>query len=99
LCLMQKKMRTIEINGNNFSNLSEFYNEVERKMTNGLNWKIGRYLDAFNDVLNGGFGIHEYDEDYKMIWLNSEKSKSELEEYSAIIEMIMENENAKLELK
>ena len=96
---MQGKTRTIEINGNIFSNLSEFYNGVERKMTNDLNWKIRRNLDAFNDVLNGGFGIHECDEDYKMIWLNSEKSKSELEEYSAIIEMIMEKENAKLELK
>ena len=92
-------MRIIEINGNNFSNLSGFYNEVERKMTSGLNWKIGRNLDAFNDVLSGGFGIHECEEDYKLLWSNSEKSKTELKEYGTIIEIIADNRNAKLELK
>jgi RNAse (barnase) inhibitor barstar len=75
---MLKKMRTIEINGNNFSNLSGFYNEVEKKMTSGLNWKIGRNLDAFNDVLNGGFGIHDVDENYQLYWKNAKKSKSDL---------------------
>jgi hypothetical protein len=38
----------------------EFYDEVENKLTNGLNWRIGRNLDEFDDVLKGGFGIHEY---------------------------------------
>ena len=75
---MPEKMKTIELNGNNFSNLSEFYNEVERKMTSGLNWKIGRNLDAFNDVLSGGFGIHNVDENYQLNWKNAEKSKLDL---------------------
>jgi|TARA_B110000116_G_scaffold265676_1_gene275211 RNAse (barnase) inhibitor barstar len=75
---MLTKMRTIEINGNNFSNLSEFYDEVESKMTSGLNWKIGRNLNAFDDVLSGGFGVHDVDEKYQLNWKNVEKSKSEL---------------------
>ena len=68
-------MQTIEINGNNFSNLTEFYDEVERKMTSGLNWKIGRNMNAFDDVLSGGFGVHDVDEKYQLNWKNSEKSK------------------------
>lgn len=96
---MLEKMLTIKINGNSFSNLVEFYDEVERKMTKGLGWKIGRNLNAFNDVLRGGFGVHDCDEDYNLIWENSKKSKSELKEYASIIEMINENEYAKLELK
>ncbi len=71
-------MRIIEINGNNFSNLAEFYNEIELQMTNGLDWKIGRNLNAFNDILSGGFGVHEVDENYEMIWVNSEKSMMDL---------------------
>ena len=55
-------MLTIKIQGNNFSNLAEFYDEIERKMTSGLEWKIGRNLNAFNDVLRGGFGVHDCDE-------------------------------------
>ncbi|QXP78428.1 MULTISPECIES: barstar family protein [Winogradskyella] len=81
-------MRTIEINGNNFSNLTEFYDELERKMTNGLNWKIGRNLDAFEDVLSGGFGVQEVEENYELKWLNSKKSKTELKEYGILIEII-----------
>jgi RNAse (barnase) inhibitor barstar len=96
---MLKKMLTIKIQGNNFSNLAEFFDEVERKMTKGLDWKIGRNLNAFNDVLRGGFGVHDCDEDYKLIWENSQKSKSELQEFTTIIEMINENEYAKLELR
>jgi RNAse (barnase) inhibitor barstar len=96
--LNAKKMRTIEINGNNFSNLTEFYDEVERKMTNGLNWKIGRNLDAFEDVLSGGFGVQEVEENYELKWLNSEKSKTELKEYGILIEIITENKNIDLKL-
>ena len=96
--LNAKKMRTIEINGNNFSNLTEFYDEVERKMTNGLNWKIGRNLDAFEDVLSGGFGVHEVEENYELKWLNSEKNKAELKEYGILIEIITENKNIDIKL-
>lgn len=75
-------MLTIEIDGNNFSNLSEFYTEIEQKMTKGLDWKIGRNLNAFIDILRGGFCVHACDEDYKLLWINSQKSKSELKEYA-----------------
>lgn len=91
-------MRELKIDGNNFSNLAEFYNEIELKLTSGLNWKIGRNLDAFNDVLSGGFGVHEVGESYQLIWINADKSKSELEEYQALIEIIEANENVQLKL-
>ena len=91
-------MRIIEINGNKFSNQKGFYREVESKMTSGLNWKIGQNLDAFNDVLCGGFGIHEVDEKYILNWHRSEKSKSELKYFERIIEIIKEHENIELQL-
>jgi RNAse (barnase) inhibitor barstar len=70
--------KEIIIDGNNFSTLLEFYDEVENKLTKGLDWRIGRNLDAFNDVLRGGFGVHEYDEPIRIKWVNSDKSKRDL---------------------
>lgn len=47
-------------------------------MTKDLDWKTGHNLDAFNDLLRGGFGVHDYEEPITIIWENSEKSKDEL---------------------
>ena len=44
------------IDGRRFSNMAGFYDEVEQVFTCGLDWKIGRNLDAFNDILRGGLG-------------------------------------------
>ncbi|PIA77435.1 Barstar (barnase inhibitor) [Gaetbulibacter sp. 4G1] len=91
-------MRIIEINGNKFSNIKGFYQEIESKMTFGLSWKIGRNLNAFNDVLYGGFGVHNVDEKYILKWHRSEKSKSELKYFDRIIEIIKEHKNIELQL-
>ncbi|MEZ5043285.1 MAG: barstar family protein [Saprospiraceae bacterium] len=71
-------MKKLEIDGGRFSNLKGFYDEIERGLTSGLDWKIGRNLDAFDDVLEGGFGMHDYGEDAELIWMNSERSKLKL---------------------
>ncbi len=68
----------VTIDSNNFSNLSEFYDEIESKLTKGLTWKIGRNLNAFNDVLHGGFGVHDYDEEFTLIWKHSKQSIEDL---------------------
>ncbi|MCC7292077.1 MAG: barstar family protein [Phycisphaerales bacterium] len=47
----------LRIHGNRFSTLEEFYDEVERVLIGGAAW--GRNLDAFNDILRGGFGTPE----------------------------------------
>ena len=47
------------IDGTNFSNRKRFYQEIEDEFTSGLNWKIGRNLNVFNDVLGGGFGTYD----------------------------------------
>ena len=70
--------KEVIIDGNDFSNLSEFYDEVEKKLTKNLGWKIGRNLDAYNDVLRGGFGVYEYGEQIRLVWKNSIKSRKDL---------------------
>lgn len=68
----------IIINSNIFSNIEEFYIEIDNLLTKDLTWKTGHNLDAFNDLLRGGFGVYEYYESITIIWENSEKSKKDL---------------------
>lgn len=66
------------INGDNFSDLETFYNEVDRVLTKKLNFKTGHNLDAFNDILCGDFGVFSYNETLKLIWTNFSKSRKNL---------------------
>ena len=70
--------KTIVIKGDTFSTLEGFYTEIDNILTKDLDWKTGHNLDAFNDLLRGGFGVHDYYEPIKLIWQNSHKSKSDL---------------------
>jgi len=67
-----KKIYTID--GNNFETIEGFYDEISDKLIPGAEW--GHGLDAFNDILNGGFGTP--DEGFILIWKNAKKSKKDL---------------------
>jgi RNAse (barnase) inhibitor barstar len=54
---------TYIIDGENFSSLEEFYNEVSRVVVPGLTW--GKNLDAFNDVVRG-YGTPA--EGFTLVW-------------------------------
>ncbi len=54
------RKQIFEINGNNFATLETFYDEISRVLMPDRavdGW--GRNLDAFNDILRGGFGTPE----------------------------------------
>jgi hypothetical protein len=51
-------MRRIETEGRNITNLYRFYEEIIPKLTKDLDWEVGHSLDALNDLLYGGFGVH-----------------------------------------
>jgi RNAse (barnase) inhibitor barstar len=70
--------QTIVLDGNHFHDLSSFYDEAERAMTKDLDWDFGRNLDAFNDVLRGGFGVYDYEEPVRLLWRHSDKSRADL---------------------
>ena len=80
------------IDGRHFSTMSGFYDEVEQVFTCGLNWKIGRNLNAFNDILRGGFGRHEYGEPIHIKWIAYQKSIRDLsqETMDTITEIILD---------
>jgi len=47
---------SITINGAKISSLETFYAEIEKKLTKNLEWKMGKNLNVFNDVLRSSFG-------------------------------------------
>lgn len=69
---MNKKEYVID--GKNFSSLDEFYDEISLVLIPGYSW--GRNLDAFNDILRGGFGTP--DNGFVIRWKNADLSQENL---------------------
>ena len=65
--------RIYEIDGRRFSTLDEFYDEIDRAQ-DLMPW--GHNLDAFADILYGGFGTPE--EGFTLRWLNHKISVERL---------------------
>src|SRR4051812_1467169 len=65
---------TYEIDGRRFATLDEFYDEISRVLIPGADW--GRNLDAFNDILRGGFGTPGGG--FVLRWVNSDVSRERL---------------------
>jgi RNAse (barnase) inhibitor barstar len=100
-------MKTYIINGDNFSNLDGFYDEVQKVLTDNFTG-FGRNFDAFVDILRGGFGRFDYGEPIELIWMNFDKSKKDLAAakkqsgptfYEIIIDIIQNNKKVNLILK
>ncbi len=66
------------IEGNNIVDIPSFYREINRVFMHGENWEIGQSLDAFNDMLYGGFGIIQGSDTIRFIWKNFKKNKMDL---------------------
>ena len=63
-----------EIDGRDFTTLQEFYEVISRVLIPGARW--GHNLDAFNDILRGGFGTPE--SGFVLRWTNSTLSRERL---------------------
>ena len=67
-------MRTYEIDGTRFSTLEGFFAEISRVLIPGSDW--GHNLNAFDDILRGGFGTPE--EGFTIRWTNHAQSRERL---------------------
>ena len=66
--------REYVIDGAGFSTLEQFYVEIGRVLIPGVGW--GENLNAFNDILRGGFGTPR--EGFTLRWRNSDMSRRSL---------------------
>lgn len=63
-----------EIDGREIHDLPGFYDQVSTVIIRGVEW--GRNLNAFNDILRGGFGTP--DEGFTIVWRNAGLSRQRL---------------------
>lgn len=66
------------IDGNSISNISDFYNEINRLLMKNEDWQLGESLDALDDALYGGYGELIGIDSPHFIWSNSENSRAAL---------------------
>jgi RNAse (barnase) inhibitor barstar len=71
---MDHPKKNYEIDGLEFATLEQFYEVVSRVLIPGAEW--GHNLDAFNDILRGGFGTPEGG--FILRWKNSAVSRERL---------------------
>lgn len=65
---------TLEIDGERIDTLDDFFREFRRHLWPDTRW--GTNLDAFNDVLRGGFGTPEGG--FRLVWKSSSRSRQRL---------------------
>jgi RNAse (barnase) inhibitor barstar len=65
---------TYTIDGKAFSTLQGFFDEISRAVIPGAEW--GHNLDAFNDILRGGFGTPEGG--FELVWKDHAISRDRL---------------------
>ena len=92
----QPQRQEFTIDGRHFSDMDGFYDEVEQVFTSVLDRGIGRNLNAFNDILRGGFGRHEFGNPIHIKWLSYEKSVRDLgkETMDIIVEIILDADHS-----
>lgn len=86
-------MQTIFIDGNKFSTFEQFLNYMSGMLLDSSYNHSLEGLDAFADVLEGGFGIYAESEEVKIKWKDAKKSKKDLgaEETVIYFNKILEN--------
>ncbi len=93
---MNKK--TITIDGNKFSDLDSFFDEIDNVLTKDIDFKTGHNFNALNDLFHGGFGVYEYEEPVKIIWKNFSRSKQTLgPDIDDIVKMIVSHHHIEFE--
>ena len=73
-----ERRRTIVVDGEHFSDLRGFYQEMDRLLQSGETENPTRSMDALNDLLRGGLNSPTVFEPLAIRWIHSEKSRRDL---------------------
>ncbi len=76
---------TVDLDGAAMPDLAAFYEQVDQRVLGGGSW--GRNLDAFNDVLHGGFGTP--DDGLTIVWHDADAARRSLgADFATLVEII-----------
>ena len=71
-------VKQITIDGSSINDIASFYEEINRVFMTGESWKLGHSLDAFDDLLYGGYGALQGVQSVELLWYNMEHSRKAL---------------------
>lgn len=71
-------VKQLAIEGNAINDIASFYEEINRVFMVGESWTIGHSLDAFNDLLFGGYGALQGAQSVGIRWHHMDHSRTAL---------------------
>lgn len=71
-------VKRIEIDGTAINDIASLYEEINRVFMVGESWQIGQSLDAFNDLLFGGYGALQGAQSVDLVWHHMANSRRAL---------------------
>lgn len=71
-------MKTLTIRGRDIRDVPSFYAEINRVFMTDEDWKLGESLDAFDDLLFGGYGAIAGSEPVELVWEDIDASRTTL---------------------
>ena len=71
-------VKQIEIEGNSINDIASFYEEINRVLMAEESWIIGHSLDAFDDLLFGGYGTLQGTQSVELLWYHMDHSRQAL---------------------
>ncbi|GAB4044741.1 barstar family protein [Spirosoma jeollabukense] len=71
-------VKQLEIDGNSINDIASFYEEINRVFMIGECWVMADSLDAFNDVLYGGYGVLQGTQSVELVWHHIDHSRKAL---------------------
>lgn len=74
----KEDIKELILDGDRIQDIPSFYDEVNRVFMQDADFILGRSLDAFNDVLYGGYGAIRGNEPIRLRWLSYEKNRKDL---------------------
>ncbi|TDK29188.1 barstar family protein [Luteimonas terrae] len=71
-------MTILTLEGTRIHDIASFYDEVNRVFMADEDWQLGHSLDAFDDLLYGGYGALDGDAPVTLVWTAFERGREAL---------------------
>jgi RNAse (barnase) inhibitor barstar len=83
------------LNGTRINTIKRFYEEIENELLLDSNAIDNWSLDAFDDILQGGYGLYDLQEEIIIKWVNFRSSEKKMnpEILESIVKIFQSHEN------
>jgi len=97
----QIKKQEFILNGSKISNKHSFFKEISETIFPDFEWKNGYSFDVLSDILEGGYGLINYQEKYAIRWQKFKSSQRKMDKQSLdeVLGILNEEENIELILE